>query len=220
MTDKVFIMAGGPVDDRHLRQLIEEHRPTAVICADGGARHAKRIHITPMLIVGDMDSLSPEEEQWFADQGCPIIRHPAAKEETDTALAFTEALRLQPREVWIMGATGNRLDHTLANLALLLRGEVAGVKVRIVDQWCEAFLVKEHYILEGTTGQTVSIFPFPDKADGVTLEGFEYPLRGAVMTPDNPYGISNRLVSPPGRITVEKGALLVVRFHQVGVFPW
>ncbi|MCX7635677.1 MAG: thiamine diphosphokinase, partial [Syntrophales bacterium] len=208
-----------PVDYPHLRRLLAEKDPDAIICADGGARHACKAHIMPALIVGDMDSLNPEELDYFRNAGCQIITHPAAKDETDMALAFAAALQMKPRKIWILGALGNRLDHTLANLSLLLRGAEQNIEVRIVDRWCEAFVVRDRCILEGKAGQTVSIFPFPGPARGVTLEGFEYPLYRAEMTPDHPYGISNRLLSPRGLITVEGGTLLVVRFHEPGVFP-
>ena len=40
-------------------------------------------------------------------------------------------------------------------------------------------------------------------------EGFQYPLRDALLTPDVPLGVSNHILEPEARIAVRKGALAV-----------
>lgn len=134
-------------------------------------------------------------------------------------LALEEAIKYSPAEIVIFGALGHRLDHTLANLSLLLKGNEVGIPTRIIDEWCEILLVKGEYKLKGEVGQTVSILPFPGSASGITLQGFEYTLENAEMTPAKPYGICNRLISEEGKIIVKSGTLLVIRFHTPDRFP-
>ncbi|PKN36140.1 MAG: thiamine diphosphokinase [Deltaproteobacteria bacterium HGW-Deltaproteobacteria-19] len=216
----VFILAGGPVSDpEFLRERIASIRPVAILCADGGARHAYGLGVIPDAIVGDMDSLDDEKARFFSRRGCRLLRHSPEKDETDTELALAEALGMNPDAVWIFGAMGRRLDHTLANLSLLACEAARGVDVRLVDPFCEVFLVRGMSMLEGEPGQTVSVFPLGDAAEGITLEGFEYPLDGATMKPGKPYGVSNRLAAPRGVIRVRKGALLVIRYFKAGGFP-
>jgi thiamine pyrophosphokinase len=61
-----------------------------------------------------------------------------------------------------------------------------------------------------TKGDTVSLLPLSSDVRGITLDGFEYPLTGAVMEVGVPYGISNRLTGARGTISVEEGYLLVI----------
>ncbi|MBM4313327.1 MAG: thiamine diphosphokinase, partial [Deltaproteobacteria bacterium] len=120
---------------------------------------------------------------------------------------------------WIWGALGGRIDHALANLSLLVRGIERGVEARLIDGWCELFLVTRRKVIDGREGQTVSVLPFMGDVSGVTLTGFEYPLTKAAMTVGRPYGISNILAARQGVIEVESGCLLVVRYFRPECFP-
>ncbi|MDA8125556.1 MAG: thiamine diphosphokinase [Deltaproteobacteria bacterium] len=220
MTRTIFIMAGGILGDPAFFQTqATQAAPAAVICADGGARHLAALGIVPDLIVGDMDSLDRERLDTYEAKGVRIIRHPRAKNETDTELALQEAFALAPAEVWIWGALGHRVDHSLANCALLAQGEERGIEVKLIDGWCEVLLVRGRRVLVGEKGQTVSLLPFMGKAAGITLSGFEYSLKGAVMEIGHPYGISNCLAGPEGIVEVESGCLLAVRYFRPGRFP-
>ncbi len=216
----VFIVSGGDLGDpAFLKRQAEEAAPAALIGADGGARYLEEAGLLPNLVVGDMDSLGDDALVRYEARGCRIVRHPARKDETDTELALREAFAMGPDEVWIWGALGHRVDHTLANLSLLVQGAERGIEVRLVDDWCEVFLVRGRRVLQGLQGQTVSLLPFGGEAAGITLRGFEYPLTKAAMTPRHPYGISNRLAAAEGVIEVEKGDLVAVRYFRPGAFP-
>ena len=209
----VVIIAGSVIEDMEfLRQRIEAAAPEAVLCADGGARYAHALGLAPDLIIGDMDSLEDELLRHFEEKGVAVAPYPARKDETDTQLALVQALAMNPEEILIFGAMGRRLDHTLANLGLLMMGLEKGVPVRLLDEDCEVFVITGAATLNGKKGQTVSIFPWVGEAHGVTLKGFEYPLEDATMTLARPRGISNRLTEEEGRIKVDLGYLLVIHY--------
>jgi thiamine pyrophosphokinase len=220
MKKVVFVVSGGDLGDLiFLRKQAETAAPLAVICADGGARHLDAAGIIPDLIVGDMDSLDSESLGYYEAKGCRIIRHLRQKDETDTELALHEAFRMEPAEVWIWGALGHRVDHALANISLLALGKQKGIEVKLIDEWCEVFLIDRRTVIAGEAGQTVSLFPFAGPAAGITLTGFEFPLRSAVMEIGRPYGVSNRLMADQGVIEVDSGCLLGVRYFRPGIFP-
>jgi thiamine pyrophosphokinase len=220
MKKVVYIITGGELGDpAFLRDQAASDAPAALICADGGARHLKAAGMVPTLIVGDMDSLDRGAQESYEAMGVRIIRHPREKNETDTELALREAFAMAPTEVRIWGALGGRIDHTLANLSLLAQGVERRVEVRLIDEWCELFLVPRHAVLEGEEGQTVSLLPFTGEVSGVTLTGFVYPLTKATMSVGRPYGISNVLAAGQGVIEVDSGCLLVVRYFRPGRFP-
>jgi len=220
MKKLVYIITGGDLGDpAFLRAQAASDAPAALICADAGARHLKAAGMVPTLIVGDMDSLDRGSQEGYESSGVRIIRHPREKNETDTELALREAFGMAPTEVRIWGALGGRIDHTLANLSLLVQGIERGVEVRLIDEWCELFLVTRRAVLEGKEGQTVSLLPFMGEVSGVTLTGFEYPLTKAAMAVGRPYGISNVLAAEHGVIEVDSGCLIVVRYFRPGSFP-
>lgn len=73
------------------------------------------------LAIGDFDSLTVAELQAVKQQVKTVIQAPAEKDDTDTQLALVETLRRYPEaQIDLIGATGGRLDHLLANLWLPL----------------------------------------------------------------------------------------------------
>jgi thiamine pyrophosphokinase len=220
MKKVVFVVSGGDLGDPiFLREQAETAAPLAVICADGGARHLDAAGIIPGLTVGDMDSLDSESLGYHEAKGCRIIRHSRQKDETDTELALREAFRMEPAEVWIWAALGHRVDHALANISLLALGKREGIGVKLIDEWCEVFLIDHRTVIAGEAGQTVSLLPFAGPVTGITLTGFEFPLKSAVMEIGRPYGVSNRLMAEQGVIEVDSGCLLAVRYFRPGIFP-
>ncbi len=216
----VFIIAGGEMDDlRFLRRQIDRHKPLALICADGGARYLRDLNVTPDRIVGDLDSLEAILLDSYTQRGVEIRRHPPAKDDTDTALALAAACELAPEAVWIFGGLGGRLDHTLANLSLLLDGEARGIPVKFLDRWCEVYLVGPRGSARGRPGQTVSLLPLFGEAQGVTLTGFEYPLTEGNLSMARPIGVSNRLTKKEGLISISSGRLVVIHYWRKDHFP-
>jgi thiamine pyrophosphokinase len=216
----IFVIAGGSIGNKDfLRSQIVKFGPDELVCADGGARHVVALDLTPQVIIGDMDSLPLEILQRCEERGSRIIRHPREKKETDTQLALEYACRFHPDEIRIYGGMGGRIDHAIANISLLLPSARKGVTAKLVDEWCEVFVITQTTTIEGIAGQTVSLFPLSALVQGIELDGFEYPLSGGTMESGAPYGISNRLQAGQGVIAIGSGCLLVVKYAQPGIFP-
>jgi len=216
----LLVVAGGEIRDMaFLRSKLSELKPAEIICADSGAGYLHAIGLVPNVIIGDMDSLSPGMLEYFTGRGSRIIRFPEGKNETDTQLALEYAFGTVPDEIYVFGAFGTRIDHTLANVSLLALGVKKGIQVKLIDELCETFIVNRECIIEGEPGQTVSLLPLSDTVTGITIEGFEYPLTNGVMEIGMPYGVSNRLIAARGVISVKKGHLLVIRYFKAGVLP-
>jgi thiamine pyrophosphokinase len=94
-----------------------------------------------------------------------------------------------------------------------------GIQIKLIDEWCETFIVNRECTIEGEPGQTVSLLPLSDMVTGIKIEGFEYPLNNGVMEIGTPYGVSNRLVATRGIISAKTGHLLVIRYFKPGVLP-
>jgi thiamine pyrophosphokinase len=220
MKKVLLVVAGGEIRDMaFLRSKISELKPAEIICADSGAGYLHTIGMVPHVIIGDMDSLSPGMLEHFKERGSRIIRFPEGKNETDTQLALEYAFDAVPDEIYVFGAFGTRIDHTLANVSLLALGVKKGIQVKFIDEWCETFVVDRESTIEGEPGQTVSLLPLSDTVTGITIEGFEYPLNDGMMEIGIPYGVSNRLIAARGVISVKSGHLLVIRYFKAGDLP-
>ena len=190
-------------------------RADLVVAADGGALHALRAGIVPDLVVGDMDSLGEEGARRLGGRGATLERHPSRKDKMDGHLAILAAQKRGATVLDLLCAVGGRLDAVFALPHLLLAAERLGVRTTAVAGWGEMFVVEDgSRAVGGRTGEDVSVFPLAGAAEGVTLEGFEYPLEGARIEAGDTLGFHNELLGEGATVAVKRGALFVVHETQ------
>ncbi len=190
------------------RGLIKEN--DLVIAANGGCKHLLRLGIIPHLIIGDLDSLEEEIVSQFRGGKTKIISYPRDKDKSDTQLALEYALNHGASHINILGAIGDRIDHTLANLHLLTKGVDQGVDVRLIDEKNEVLLINKFIEIREKKGTTISLLPLTSCVKGIFTEGLKYPIKGGKMEIGNPYGISNEMDSSLAKIEIKSGYLLVI----------
>jgi len=193
-----------------------------LIAADGGANALHRAAILPDVLVGDLDSLAAEALTWAEAYGCEVRRAPREKDETDLELALLLAIERGAQAIDVLGALGGRLDHTLANVAMLSMHELAGRRTRLLDGEQELLVVRggECLRVEGQAGDTVSLLPLSGVATGISIEGFYYPLEQGTLRADRARGVSNVLLHPPGSVRLAEGLLLVIHHFDGGEHQW
>lgn len=210
---RAIIIANGQIHDSDFyRSLVA---PTdLVICADGGANNALALGLQPKVVVGDLDSLDQSLRSRLEKMHCQFIVHPARKDETDLELAVKYAAEQGAQEMVILGALGDRLDHTLANVLLLALPELRPVKAKILDGRQELFLIRDGALIEGQVGDTLSLLPLTEEVTGIYTEGLEYPLENGTLYLGPARGVSNTLTAPQARVRVGQGLLLAVIIHN------
>ena len=114
---KVLILTNGEYGDYSFCKNIETF--DKIICADNGIKHARYLQVSPDYILGDFDSGSVEDLEYFRKQGLHIEQVPTIKDETDTELAIDKAISLGATSICIYGGLGSRIDHSLGNIHLL-----------------------------------------------------------------------------------------------------
>jgi len=182
-----------------------------IIAADGGATHLKQMNIQPHVIIGDMDSIHPDTRIFFEKKHTTIITHPSRKNQTDTDLCIDFAMEKKASDITLVGVTGHRLDHTMANIFLLKKIAGMGIESRIIDEHNEIYLVTDHLKLNGKKGDFISVIPISDKVTGLTLKGLEYPLEKASISMGSSLGISNCFKGTHATISIATGVLLVTK---------
>ena len=190
------------------------NRAELIIAADGGAGHCDRLGIVPNMLIGDLDSVTPDILRQFQEKGVVVQRHPPAKDETDLELALDLALAKGATAIWLFGALGGRWDMSLANILLCAQEKYQGLLITLPGPDCLMHILHPgkpftvHRL--PPPGRKVSLLPLPGDVHGLTLHGFEYPLRDATLRFGSTRGISNVLTGPSGTVHFQKGVLLCV----------
>ncbi len=161
-------------------------------------------------------------------EGKRVLVYPARKDFSDSEAAVREAVRIimdarqkadsiqettdVSDEIYLLGATGGRLDHFLANLAVLMIPTKLGIKAWILNEKNRITLLREGCSLEKkhTFGKYVSLIPYTDEVTGVVLKGFRYLLDGHTFTRDDTLGLSNEIEDEIAEISFESGILIMI----------
>lgn len=188
----------------------EEIRPEDIVIAvDGGYRIVTQLGLAPDFIVGDFDSLGA------VPSGENVIVLPAEKDVTDMFTAINKGVDCGCKSFRIYGATGGRLDHTIANIQLLRYFSEKGVSLTIYgESFAVTGVTNDSIRLSGRSGGYVSVFSLSDSSEGVYLKGLKYELENYTLTSAFPLGVSNEFTEKNAEISVKNGALAV--YYTIG----
>lgn len=213
MNKKGVIVSGGSINDSFAMQMIENIKPDYVIGVDSGLNFLYRNQLVPTHIVGDFDSVSPEVIAHYKSmKDIPIREFNPVKDATDTEIAVCLAAELGVKELYLLGATGTRLDHVMANIQILKLALDQGVKAYILDE-CNRISVweKEIRLCESERfGKYFSLFPLGGVAPDVSIEGAEYPLEHYRMSPFESRCVSNEYKDDEVVITFPQGTIVLM----------
>lgn len=187
------------------------------IAADSGIYAALALDVVPDLFIGDFDSFDKSclnGEDLKTVEGIETVTYPAKKDLTDSMLAIETALEKGADEIVIYGALGGRLDHTLSNVFFLRNLKRKNV-VAVIENGRNTVRYIENETVEiKKRRKYISLLAMGGAAKGVSISGAEYPLDNAVLDPDFPYAVSNRIIGEKCLISVENGGLLVVESDE------
>ena len=208
---RAAIFLNGSPDSEPLIRAVAR-RADLVVAADGGARYALAAGIVPDLVVGDMDSLGEDLALEVERRGASLERHPARKDMMDGHLAVLAAGERGVSSADFLCAAGEKPGAVFAVPHILLAAERIGMRSAVVADWGRMFVIEGRpRVVAGSARDSVSIFPLSGPATGVTLEGMSYPLEEADLYPGDTLGFHNELIGTEARVSVERGALLVVQ---------
>jgi thiamine pyrophosphokinase len=207
---KCVIIANGDLDySDDTYRIIKDAQ--LIICADGGAGHLKALNILPHVIIGDFDSIDSTDKKNFEEKKIKTVTFPTKKNHSDTELCVSYAIKKKATDITLLGVTGTRLDHTMANIFLLTKLAKLKISARIMNKNNEIYIVTDSLQLKGKPKDLLSIIPVTREAIGVTLKGLEYPLVNATLKMGSSLGISNVFKKDSASVFVEKGILIVTK---------
>lgn len=162
-----------------------------IICCDGALkkflRNSKSIfgeERLPDIVIGDMDSLSPSMKSKYKD----IVVQIDEQEHNDQTKAFRWALEHLEgvSQIYILGATGEREDHTIGNMSLLMEYartfdlDSMGINVEMISDHGTIFAATDTFEMDCGEGRSVSIFS-PDNCLRIRSEGLVWPTDDVVF---------------------------------------
>lgn len=199
MNKPALLLLNGEVPDPALVRRLAR-RCGAVICADGGVRHAAKLGIEPDFIVGDMDSLpAPLPKKWRrAVYWCDFDA-----ERSDFEKALDLAREIGCGRLYVAGALGGRVDHAMVNLSLAGQSG-RPFAVSLVDRGVAELLGPGCYDLGLPVGARLSLLAAGGKAL-VSAVGLRYPLKRSWLKPGS-RGLGN-VVTGPLSVTVHSGSV-------------
>lgn len=209
---KTLIINGGNIEEDFALPFLQKASYNYVIAVDKGMEFCRKAGIRPDEILGDFDSVDPEVKKYFDSLEIPVHVYKPEKDQTDMENAMSLALKRESREILVLGATGTRMDHVLGSISNLTLPLKAGVPCSLVDAHNRIRMTAHELRIrkEEQYGKYVSILPFGGAAEGVTLEGFYYPLHDYTIEAGAAIGISNEIVAEEARISISAGTLLVI----------
>ena len=213
MSKKVVIISGGTIDDKFGLQMLNEIQAEYVIGVDRGLKFLYRNQVMPTHIVGDFDSVEAELVEYYVKETqVPIRKFRPEKDASDTEIALHLAIELGAEKVWILGGTGSRLDHVMANIQILKIAQDHGVKAYLQDANNRISLAEKEIKLckEESFGDYFSIFPFGGNVEDISIEGAKYPLSHYRLCPNSSMCVSNEMQENEVKITFPTGMIVLM----------
>ncbi len=205
---KYLIVSGGYIEDNIIEDTISQYSFDYIIAADKGIEAANKAGIIPDLIVGDFDSADNESVDYYKDKS-NIIRLDTHKDDTDTEHALNYAISHEADFIIIIGATGTRYDHSIANICLLKKCADKGIEAYIIDKHNKIYIINKSHRIYKSNYDYISFLPLCNSVSNITLDGFEYSGEDISLVSGTSLGVSNRIINEYGDIRFNKGYLIV-----------
>ena len=203
-TNRCIIIGGADINNiEYVRSKL--CKDDYIVYCDSGLKHMQALGADPNLIVGDFDSY--DDPHLDAE----TIVLPCEKDDTDTVFAVKEAVKRGYDDFLLLGVAGARLDHTLANVSILLYLDSLGKNGCIIDDYSLMKIVSSKPVMIREEYPFFSLINISGNAEGITITGAKYPLINQKITCEYQYGISHQvLAGHTATVSVKQGRLLAI----------
>ena len=211
------IISGGTIDRDFAFNQLEQLNPEIIIGVDKGLEFLHSNQIMPTHIVGDFDSVDSTIVEFYKNHTqIPIRQFDPVKDATDTEIAVRLAIELGVKELWILGATGSRLDHVWGNVQTLTVAHRAGVKAYILDANNRVSIIEKEKCLtkQDVFGTYFSVFPLGGSVEEFSIQGAKYPLVNHILSPYDSLCVSNEILEDDVRISFPEGLVVLMETRE------
>ena len=204
MSESAVLVANGekPVSN-YAKQLIAQN--TLRICVDSNLSFFKELDVEPDVIIGDLDTV----EINTASPKSTIVNE-ENQNKTDLEKSLDYCIVKKIKNIYIIGATGERDDHNLANI--MIAQQYSDIfNIEIVTNFFQIFFVNgSKEILEKKHRNLSMISLISDNK--ITTSGLEYNLSDQKLNSFS-HGISNRIISDKCLIKSKEKLILFIEIE-------
>ncbi|MBZ0200547.1 MAG: thiamine diphosphokinase [Ignavibacteriaceae bacterium] len=208
---KCIILANGKPPRKSVIRHLFKSGYTTLICADGGANKARMLNLKPDIIIGDFDSITSDTMEYYLDKS-EIIRI-TSQDDTDVEKALKWAIKNKYTEAVLIGATGDRLDHTLCNLGIVIKF-FEKIKINLIAELSILIPYTGSIEIKTISGETVSLYGF-NKKTKIKTKGLKYPLDNEALPFGTRESTSNVAEGESVKLKIKGGIIFVIRQFDV-----
>jgi len=169
---KALILANGLHPKKTVIEYLQNNGYKTLVCADGGANSAYKLKLIPEFIIGDLDSINPNVKKFY-EKKSKIIKY-ERQNDTDVEKCLKFIIKKNYDEVILLGATGDRLDHSFCNMGIVLKF-FNEIKINILHQKSFLNCFTGKVVLNTLKDEIISLYGF-DKKTKIKSVGLKYPL--------------------------------------------
>ncbi len=210
---KAIIISGGELEEGFVETVLSENEGASIVGVDKGVEYLYHHQIKPNYIVGDFDSIAPEIIKYYKTETNVAIReYNPVKDESDTEMAIRIAITIGSTEIYILGATGGRIDHLWANVQSLAIACRFNVRAYILDPQNRIFVTDKPCQLKKSEayGKYLSVFSLSGDIFDFNMKGTKWPLEHHVLKPTDSLTVSNRFEDELVEIDFIGGTIVVM----------
>ncbi|MGM0499276.1 MAG: thiamine diphosphokinase [Bacillota bacterium] len=193
-----------------LRKKIDKYKIDKIIAVDGGANNARDVEILPDLIIGDLDSITEQNKDYYKQKNVELLKYPVEKDQTDSEITVDYCLKNGIKKIFITAALGGRVDQQLANLNLLEYIDELNLEASIISNKIEIALINNKKQFFNKKGFRLSLIPQTKIVKGVNIKGCKYNLENKDIKRSESRGISNLIENKQAEVTLKSGLLIYV----------
>lgn len=208
-----MMVSGGSLDFEFAQSVYLDKIWDYLIAVDKGLQFFMRQDILPTHIVGDFDSVGRQAVQPYHQyKEVEVLEYNPVKNASDTEMGIRLAIKLGVKELWILGGTGTRLDHTLANIQCLKIAQDAGVRCYLLDLNNRISLIGPSVILKKQEGygKYFSLFSLGSVVENLSIKGAAYELDHYRLLPYDSRCVSNEYKEEIVHISYTEGNLILM----------
>lgn len=208
---KCLIIANGKPPSKRVISFLKSKGFNKIICADGGANTARKLNIIPDYIIGDLDSITPENKYHFAK--LTNIIQIKRQNDTDVEKCIKYIIKKGYKECVLLGVIGNRLDHSFCNLGIVLKYSDE-IRVRIISEQSVLSVAEKELKIRTIPGELFSLYAF-DESTRITSRGLKYKLSETALPFGKRESTSNVALKEEVYLKITGGRIFIIRDFDI-----
>lgn len=207
MIKKALIAANGYIQSKSKIKNLQNEGYKFLVGVDGGNNYLSKLGLIPDLAIGDFDSINPTLLKKLESKTKVI--HLRRQNDTDVEKALKYLIKNNFTDVILLGGTGDRLDHSIANIGFVLK-YFDKIRISIIHYNSILIPLTGKVELNCWKNEIISLYTFSPETI-VSSQGLKYKLNKTSLMIGKKDSTSNIATGTKVKLIIENGVVCVVR---------